>query len=193
MLAGEPAGHDKKTALAATSLTAAALVVAITVAWQSATVISQDLAFTAAETELSFWGRDNYQPADSSREDTQKVLETLLAAAPNHPDYLALKAYHEAWRAYSAYDPRITHMHVLRAMRLQLSAQEARPAYRQGWVKLVEYARRAGGYKEVGPTLQGGASEMTDLTSQGTKEAELLGSFAQQRLDALQPDPMDGA
>ncbi len=192
MLAVEQAGRDKPPGGIARSLAVAAFLAAIAVAWQSATLFRLDLAFTATETEVSFWGRDNYQPTGATREHTDQALEALLAAAPDHPDYLALAAYQEAWRAYSSYDPALAHMHALRAMNLQFLAQESRPAYRQGWVKLVEYARRARGYK-VGATQEEGGGEKPDLARPGRDDAGVLVRFAQQRLDALQPDPIDGA
>jgi len=153
------------TAGASTGLALAALGLAVTVAWQSATTFRLDLAFTAAETELSFWGRGDYQPDDASRQRTSQALEALLAAAPHHPDYLALAAYHDAWRAYREDDPTLAQPYALRALDNQYGAQQARPAYRQGWEKMVGYARRAG-------SAEGAAA---------------LGALAQQWVDALQP------
>ena len=177
MAARQPAGRDNprlapaagagKTGPVATAITLAALALAITLAWQAATLFRLDLAFTAAETELSFWGRGNYQPTAATREHIQRELDALLAAAPGQPNYLALAAYHDAWLAYREDDPDAARPYALRAASAQFGAQQNRPAYRQGWEKMVGYARRAG----------------------SSKEAAALGALAQQRLDALQPGP----
>ena len=175
MAARQPAGRDNphlapaagagKASPVATAITLAALAIAITVAWQAATLFRLDLAFTAAETELSFWGRGNYQPTAATREHIQRELDALLAAAPGQPNYLALAAYHDAWLAYREDDPDAARPYALRAASAQFGAQQNRPAYRQGWAKLVEYARRAG----------------------NAEGAATLGTLAQERLDALQP------
>jgi hypothetical protein len=156
---------------------------AVTVAWQSATVFRLDLAFTAAETELSFWGRGDYQPDDASRQRTARALEALLVEAPRHPDYLALAAYHDAWRAYREDDPTLAQPYAVRALNNQYGAQLNRPAYRQGWEKMVGYARRAAVAAE-------GAAEGA---FEGAESAAALGALAQQRVDALQPVAGDAA
>ena len=164
MSVGEPGGRGSRlTHIACFSLATAALAVAITVAWQSATLYQLDLAFTRTETELTFWGRGDYQPLDATRERTGRELAALLAQAPANPDYLALAAYYEAWLAYREDDPELAQPYALRAVNAQFFAQQNRPAYRQGWAKMVGYARRAA----------------TD------EDASELGRFAQQRMDAL--------
>ena len=154
---------NRLTSIRCFSLAAATLALAITVAWQSATVYRLDLVFNRTETELTFWGRGDYQPLDATRVRTARELDALLAQAPAHPDYLALAAYHEAWLAYREDDPALAQPYALRAVKAQFFAQQNRPAYRQGWAKMVRYARRA-------------AADET---------ARELGRFAQQRLDAL--------
>jgi hypothetical protein len=164
MWVGEQGGRGNRlTNITCFTLAAAALTVAITVAWQSATLYHLDLAFTRTETELTFWGRGDYRPPDTTRKRTARELDALLARAPAHPDYLALAAYHEAWLAYREDDPALAQPHALRAVNAQFSAQQSRPAYRQGWAKMVGYSRRA-------------AADET---------ARELGLFARQRLDAL--------
>lgn len=163
-------GSHGKRGPAAAAL--AALVLALTGVWQSATLFRLNLAFTSAETELSFWGRGKYQATEATRRRISHAMGELLAAAPGHPDYLALAAYHDAWLAYREDDPTLARPYALRAMKTQYLAQQSRPAYRQGWVKLVEYARRAGPDNE---------------------DALALGRLAQQRLEALEPAPTDGA
>ena len=146
-------------------LVAFAAVLGLIVAWQSATLFRLDLAFTAAETELSFWGRDDYQPTEATRARISRELDVLLERAPAHPDYLALAAYHQTWQAYREDDPTIARAYALQAVNTQFLAQQNRPAYRQGWAKMVGYARRAG----------------------ADEGAAALAQLAQQRLDALQP------
>jgi hypothetical protein len=165
MATGESArrGHPL-VALGRAGLAAFAGALAITVAWQSATLFRLDLAFTATETELSFWGRDGYQPTDAARARIGKELDTLLERAPAHPDYLALAAYHHTWQAYREDDPTIAQVYALQAVNAQFAAQQNRPAYRQGWAKMVGYARRAG-------------------SDEGSAALVLL---AQQRLDVLE-------
>ena len=154
---------NRLTSIGCFSLAAATLALAITVAWQSATLYRLDLAFKRVETELTFWGNADYQPTEATRVRTGRELDALLAQAPTHPDYLALAAYHEAWLAYREDDPALAQPHALRAVNAQFSAQQSRPAYRQGWAKMVGYSRRA-------------AADET---------ARELGLFARQRLDAL--------
>ncbi len=163
MSVAEPVVRDKPRVAIALAL--AALILAITAAWQSADLFRLDLAFTAVETELSFWGRGNYQPGEATREHTARALDTLLARAPDQPDYLALAAYHSAWLAYEEDVPEIARSHALEAAQTQLLAQQRRPAYRQGWEKMVGYARRAG----------------------SAERAAALRDLARRRLDALQP------
>ena len=136
-------GGSARPTPAAAALALAALGLAVTLAWQAATLFHLDLAFTATETELSFWGRGDYQPAEATRETTRRDLDALLAAAPEHPDYLTLAAYHAAWLAYWEDDPTVARPYALLAVDNQYAAQQNRPAYRQGWAKLVEYSRRA--------------------------------------------------
>lgn len=162
-----PAEVEQARNVAAYSLGAAALTLAITVAWQSATLFRLDLVFTAAETELGFWGRDDYQPTAATRARTARELETLLAEAPAHPDYLALAAFHNTWRAYREDDPTVAQRYAMRAVNTQFSAQQRRPAYRQGWAKMVGYAGRVW----------------------ADDAAQALGGLAQQRLDALGSAP----
>ena len=156
------AGGFARPTPAAAGVALAALGLAVTLAWQAATLFQRDLAFTAAETELSFWGRGEYQPSDATRETVRRELDTLLAAAPDQPDYLTLAAYHAAWLAYREDDPTVARPYALQAVDKQYAAQQNRPAYRQGWAKLVEYARRAGSDR---------------------------GALAQQRLEALRGSP----
>ncbi len=89
----------------------------------------------------------------------------MLERAPVHPDYLALAAYYHTWQAYREDDPAIAQAYALQAVNTQFLAQQNRPAYRQGWAKMVGYARRAG----------------------ADEGAAALAGLAQRRLDALEP------
>ena len=79
------AGGCARPTPAAAALALATLGLAVTLAWQAATLFHLDLAFTATETELSFWGRGEYEPAEATRETTGRELDALLAAAPVTP------------------------------------------------------------------------------------------------------------
>lgn len=139
-----------------------ALLVALTLVWQALGLLQRDLAFTTTETEVSFWGRGDYQPYEHTREATGRAVEQLVAAAPGQPDYLTLAASYYAWRGYWAEEAAVESEYNARALAAQYSAQRSRPAYRQGWESVLGYAARV---EETGTQL----------------------AVAQQRLDALQP------
>ena len=107
----------------------------------------RDLQFTRLDTELSFWGRDNYQPTDATRARTQAGINALLESAPTNASYLTLRASQLAWEGYwlggddgAALDQQ--------ALAVQARAQRSRPAYGLGWLYLLEYAERAGADEE---------------------------------------------
>ncbi len=125
-------------------LAAAALLPALTVAWQSWHLMQQDLAFTAAETEVSFWGRAGYLPSPATRQRTERTMETLLAASPAQPDYLELAASLYSWQGYWSANAAQAGEYDRRALQAQYAAQLSRPAYRPGWEGLVEQAIRIG-------------------------------------------------
>ena len=105
-----------------------ALVLALSMAWQSAKLFQQDLAFTAAETEVSFWGRGDYQPDAKTRERVGKTVETLLQEVPTHPGYLTLAASYYAWQAYWAETPEMEYDYNRRAEAAKNAARQSRPA-----------------------------------------------------------------
>jgi len=125
-------------------LAAAALLGALAVTWQSARLLQLDLAFTAAATEVSFWGRRGYQPTPVTRRDTERSVEALLAASPTQPDYLELAASLYDWQGYWATDPAQAADYNRRALQAQYTAQLSRPAYGPGWAALAEQAARIG-------------------------------------------------
>ena len=132
-------GLGRPSRLAA-GLAATALAIGLWLAWDSADVLRQDLAFTVARTEVGFWGRDDYQPTSSTRASAEASLAALLASAPAHPDYLTLAANLYAWQAFWAEQPALRRDYRLRSVQAQYAAQKSRPAYRQGWQKIIGYA-----------------------------------------------------
>jgi hypothetical protein len=110
---------------------AAAIVLALslTLVWQAAGLFRRDLAFTAAETEVSFWGRGSYQPDEFTQARIGRTLEMLVTQAPGNPDYLFLAASYQEWRALWALDPRQREVFLQRAAAQWRAAREARPAH----------------------------------------------------------------
>ena len=104
--------------------------------------MQQDLRFTETETEVSFWGRGNYQPTEATVLRTNLAMDHLLNATPHHPAYLSLQANSYAWQAYWAENSETTREFSEKAVQLQTSAQQSRPAHLQSRAKLAEYAAR---------------------------------------------------
>jgi hypothetical protein len=119
-------------------------VITLVVAWQSVGLARRDLAFTRSATEVSFWGRGDYRPDEATRIRTGRELEELLAQVPGHPAYLGLAANYYAWQGYWAGASMAGPDFARRAVEAQYRAQQSRPAYRQGWEKMIGYASRAG-------------------------------------------------
>jgi hypothetical protein len=129
-------------------LAAVALLLATVLCWQNAAMISRDLAFTAAETEVGFWGQGDYVPDEATEAAVATRLDTLLARVPDHPAYLTLAASYYAWRGYRAERLVQAMDYNSLALESQYAAQQRRPAYRQGWLTMLGYASRAGGADE---------------------------------------------
>jgi hypothetical protein len=108
--------------------------------YQALITLQHNLSFTRLEAEVSFWGRDNYQPTPAIRERTEQSLAWLVAAAPGHPGYLTLRANQLAWESYWAADKVSRTTRAQSAYQMQLNALQHRPAHRQDWAKLVKYA-----------------------------------------------------
>ena len=108
----------------------------------SASLFRQDLLFTQARTEVSFWGRDVYKPTEATIARTNQSMDTLLHSAPLHPAYLSLQASSYAWQSYWAENSRTTQQFAKKAVQLQTQAVEARPAHLQSQAKLAEYNAR---------------------------------------------------
>ena len=76
---------------------ALALLLALAMVEQGFSLFQRDLAFTAAETEVSFWGQGDYQPTVEKREWVGQQLGELLAESPGNPEYQLLAASYYAW------------------------------------------------------------------------------------------------
>lgn len=109
----------------------------------------QDIAFTRVQTELSFWGRGAYRPDPLVVEHTGNALEALLRSAPEHPEFLELRAHYLIWQAYWSTDMDSRQALGRQALEAQQRALLSRPANRQGWSKMVEYTSRISGGDEM--------------------------------------------
>ena len=105
----------------------------------------QDLDYARVQTEISFWGRGTYQPPQGTILHTGDVLAGLLRAAPAHPEYLELQAHYLAWRAYWTENLDRRGELGQASADSQYLALLSRPANRQGWSNMVEYAARTHG------------------------------------------------
>lgn len=130
----------------------------------------QDLVYTRAQTEVSFWGRGEYQPSAQVVADTGLALQQLLTESPRHPDYLNLMARYAAWQAYWSVDPDIREEISRTAMDSQYRALELRPAHQHGWITMVEYASRSRG----GESMRQYAQSRLDLLRASARPARLV-------------------
>jgi len=119
------------------------LVLALVAAYTGFTTFAQDLAFTNAQTELSFWGRDNYQPEPKTIKHTGQAIQALLQSAPRHPEYRGLQASYAAWLSYWSENMDERAGFNSQAVQSQYIALQSRPAHRHSWTKMVEYADHA--------------------------------------------------
>ena len=102
-------------------------------------VVARDIHFTSLETEVSFWGRGSYEPTVSTRTHVDAQLQMALQNYPANAPLLTLRASQLAWEGYWA-DSSNDHLQYTRAaMEAELAALYARPAYGQGWLKLLQY------------------------------------------------------
>jgi hypothetical protein len=108
-----------------------------------------DLDYTAARTELSYWGRANYSPDANTVEKTRERLESALRRWPDHPDYLAAQARWHVWQGYREGDPALALQSNLQALGIQLAALELRPADPGLWRGVARIKARAGQYDEL--------------------------------------------
>ncbi|MEM1154586.1 MAG: hypothetical protein AAGI44_10615 [Pseudomonadota bacterium] len=108
---------------------ASSLCIAIALVWQGFSLFSQDLAFTAIEAEVSFWGQGEYVPVEGTREQVGETLATLLNSEPEHPGYLTLATSYYAWRAYWAETKQQELDYNARSERAARAAWLSRPAH----------------------------------------------------------------
>jgi len=118
------------------------LVLTVFAVYQASTRFQQSVNYTSAQTEISFWGRANYQPEPATIERTGGAVAALVEQVPGHPDYLALQASYAIWIAHWAGDLEDKSAHAGQSVDSQYQALQSRPAHRHSWVKMVEYSAR---------------------------------------------------
>ena len=102
-------------------------------------VVARDIHFTSLETEVSFWGRGSYEPTVSTRANVDAKLQAMLQNFPANAPILTLRASQLAWEGYWADSSEAHLQYTQEAMEAELAALYARPAYGQGWLKLLQY------------------------------------------------------
>lgn len=105
------------------------LLPALVLAWESAQLFRQDLAYTEVETEVSFWGRGEYHPDAPTRDSVGELLAGLLHQQPDHPGYLMLAASYYDWEAYWAETAEREYDYTQRAAAARNAARQSRPAH----------------------------------------------------------------
>lgn len=118
------------------------LLVALLGALRAGNFFLQDLQYTQAQTEVSFWGRQGYMPTSQSIDQTSRAIESLLHRSPAHPGYLSLQANSYAWQSYWALDEGTTLQYAELALNSQGLALQSRPVHPLSQAKMVEYAAR---------------------------------------------------
>ena len=108
---------------------ALALLLALAMVEQGFSLFQRDLAFTAAETEVSFWGQGDYQPTVEKREWVGQQLGELLAESPGNPEYQLLAASYYAWQAWWTDDPELEQQYTQKGQQAREFARQSRPAY----------------------------------------------------------------
>ena len=102
-------------------------------------VFVRDIKFTSLETEVSFWGRGSYEPTVSTRAHVDTQLSLALQTYPTNAPLLTLRASQLAWEGYWAVSSEDQLQYTRVAMEAELASLHARPAYGQGWLKLLQY------------------------------------------------------
>ena len=102
-------------------------------------VFVRDIQFTSLETEVSFWGRGTYQPTGPTRADVDAQLSLALQTYPTNAPLLTLRASQLAWEGYWSVSSEYQLQYTRAAMEAELASLHARPAYGQGWLKLLQY------------------------------------------------------
>jgi len=102
----------------------------------------QDFLYTSVATEVSFWGRGDYEPTAFTTELAVRGVERLIQQAPANSKYLSLQAKLYSWQGYWAQDTSTKSEFGQMAVASQYSALGHRPAYLQSWKNLSEYVGR---------------------------------------------------
>lgn len=132
---------------------------------QAVAVLRAEVLFSSVETELSFWGRSDYQPSGALRKRTGQRVSQLASTWPQNANYLTLHANQLAWEGYWGGKTEEASQHWKRAAQAQRKALQYRPAHRQDWVKLLQYAAAL----DAGTALQFEASARLEALQAGTK------------------------
>ncbi|MEP4486932.1 MAG: hypothetical protein ABJ013_14980 [Halioglobus sp.] len=114
-------------------------VVLVLLAWFAFKAIQHDLIFDELEAEVSFWGRGSYQPTESTRHSIASRLEKQLQINPKLTRLRALEASRLAWEGYWSSTDRDYKQFSRLAIEAQYASLATRPAYGQGWSKLLQY------------------------------------------------------
>ena len=96
-----------------------------------------DIHFAKANTELSFWGRQDYRPQQSRVSTAWQNITAALAGWPGNPDYLDAKARLLMWQAYWEEQQALAENLSQQALEIKLNALARRPARRQSWFELA--------------------------------------------------------
>lgn len=115
------------------------LILLVIVAALALQMIRNHLAFTQLETEVSFWGRGEYMPTDTTRERTAGEIQQLVDATPKDARAHTLQASQQAWESYWQQNPELTE----NAIKAQKQALDWRPARAQDQRLMVEYEQRS--------------------------------------------------
>lgn len=127
---------------------------------EAASLFVGNLQFTNAETEVSFWGRENYQPTANAIKRTTRTIDALLSDSSRHPSYLSLQSNILVWLAYWEADQSAQDLLMKQTIAVQIRAIKSRPAHRQSWIKLLEYLSNS---NNSGETERWARGQLTDL------------------------------
>ena len=114
-----------------------AMALAVWMAVAGARWVFLDLTYAATEAELSFWGRETYQPTRIKVSLAERRLARLLQHQPANPNYQALQAYFWSWQGFFStdMDQRLTFNQ--RAVDAQYAAATPPPA----WIRSLTRTR----------------------------------------------------
>lgn len=107
-------------------------------------IVRSDLAYSAAEREISFWGRAGYTPGPVAISKAESDIQLALSLWPGQPDYLRVQSRLLMWRAYWSSEEREVAELEARALGILLHSVQQRPAYQAGWEELLLELRRLG-------------------------------------------------